>query len=1089
MDTFQPSSSPTASSAEFLSLPVQGSSLSLSPLPAFVLRPVTVHSQRSSPRCSNVLSFSCVFVLLLVVMIVLSSVLVWYESHSQSQHTVDILTSTFHNDLLQHISDKLTATFNQPIHVTSYLARSFAQDVFIDNSTTAPYLASGFTAELELLLSLFPNLQSLGAISVLQYNVGMQRDTFAVDQWTVVQGVPTPAFNSSVLHYYNYSTPRNATFPANQFVQDYVSHWNMTAAEIQQQLLTQVSVAATPTDLSNRPIWKRGKQLPQNTVGWTRPYRLAALQAANTGFAAVRQVELVRDGTSPGVVYATTFLTTIDALLGDLYVGDNGVTFIVQASGYIVSSSNSQWTLATLSSKYVEDLVPVQGSPDPLLSAIGTTLAASNFIGDYAYNLTGPIPDFCLSTTSITVLRDVPLSIGGATYHLQAQSLFALHLDWIITVLTYDDDYNRNIRQSDKQASIIVAVVAVCSIVLGAILALAVHRPFHRIIRAMNTLSSTNLLAWETAPGTVASDQVNEIRVDSDDNNATSNRISQQSSCISQIIRTTQTLFSFCAARVPTLWEVRMLQDSFASMLSALEQSSDENRASNDAKKRFFRYIFHEVRVPLNAVVLSVEQLHHFYEIRHISRSVGTALPFTPDLSPVSPVQMDEEVGELLEVLTEQSQAMVRILNDVLSLQKIEEGAAEWKSERFVLDEFVIGLRRSSALGLESKHTIFDLKLNNHHWDPHRRSVSENRQLASALALSSLLPYYELTSDIYRLRQILSNFLSNAIKFTPESGSIELNIHIPHHPDHSTLPTRSTTAPFSDTLLLVRFSVKDSGSGLTEAERVRLFQPYTQLSAGSTDRENVGSGLGLSICRTLVAQQGGSIGIESVKGLGSTFWFELPLYVRLTQVSPSSAAAIISGPFMTSSLDALTVSSSLAQPNNSPGATTISDSAARSKNPVVSLVGERLCVMVVEDQTASLKLMAATLRSLGCDVLLARDGVECLELFNIPSPPATVWRGQDVDAELTKSWLMDVHVPCDVVLMDNFMPRLSGVQTVKLLRAVGVLVPVIGCTGNAMREDMAEFEQAGATSVLSKPVSRSALKGIVEQYTAKRPNS
>ena len=131
----------------------------------------------SRHRCAHVLSFSCASVLLLVAMVVLSSVLVWHVSYSQSQRTADTLTSTFRNDLLQHISDQLTATFNQPIHVSCHLARSFTQDVFVNNSTTAPYLAAGFTAEVELLLSLLPNLQSLGIISVLQYDIGMQPDT------------------------------------------------------------------------------------------------------------------------------------------------------------------------------------------------------------------------------------------------------------------------------------------------------------------------------------------------------------------------------------------------------------------------------------------------------------------------------------------------------------------------------------------------------------------------------------------------------------------------------------------------------------------------------------------------------------------------------------------------------------------------------------------------------------------------------------------------------------------------------------------------------------------------------------------------
>jgi hypothetical protein len=550
------SSSVTRPSASSSKLPLHPQGSPSSSAQQSVLSPSVSPFQKLPPprRCAHLLSFSCIFVLLLVVMIVLSSVLVWHVSYSQSQRTVDMLTSTLRNDLLQHISDQLTATFTKPVHVTCYLARSFAQDVFVDNSTTVPYLAAGFTAELELLLSLFPDLQSLGVISGLQYNVGMQRNTFATNQWTVVEGVPNSSFNSSLLHYYNFSTPRNATFPSNQFTQGYASQWNMSAADIQQNLLTLVSVANSPTDLSTRPIWMRGEQLPLNTVGWTRPYRLAALQTANIGFAAVRQVELVRDGTSPGVVYATTFLTTVDTLLSSLHPGENGVTFIMQASGYIISSSNSQWALATLSTQYGEDLVSVLGSPDPFLSAMGDELARSNLVGNYAYNLTRPIPDFCLSSASAIVLRDVPLMVSGSSYHLQAQSLCALHLDWVIAVLTYDDDYTHNIQQSNQQTVVIVAVVAILSIFFGTVLALALHRPLHRVIRAMNVLSRGDLL-------TPVNDEASA---------ADGNHSGRDKGWITQLFRSQWRVASSCTARFPTLWEVRLLQESFASMLAAL---------------------------------------------------------------------------------------------------------------------------------------------------------------------------------------------------------------------------------------------------------------------------------------------------------------------------------------------------------------------------------------------------------------------------------------------------------------------------------------------------------------------------------------
>jgi signal transduction histidine kinase len=509
------------------------------------------------------------------------------------------------------------------------------------------------------------------------------------------------------------------------------------------------------------------------------------------------------------------------------------------------------------------------------------------------------------------------------------------------------------------------------------------------------------------------------------------------------------------------------------------------------------------VRVPLNAVVLSVQQLHHILENTAVLSPSTSSAPRSPAALP--PTAINEEVRELLEVLAEQSQVMARILNDVLSLQKIEEGAAEWKTEPFALTELLDGLHRSYSLSLDRKHINFVITVNGHRWEPRGRSTSCHPQLLLS-PLSSTVPPLELTSDIYRLRQIVSNFFSNAIKFTADSGSIELIVHIPlqsvdSSPSRTESPLSLTSpAPAASSLdvLPVRFSVKDSGCGLTEEEQQRLFQPYTQLTTGSTDRENVGSGLGLSICRTLVTQQGGTIGVESVKGHGSVFWFELPIPVQLSPVHPSPAS--ISSSIWSASIVCASPSDELANAAPALASSMVrlslprlvenKDSPAPAMHPGTPAIGGRLRVMVVEDQTASLKLMAAALRSLGCDVLLARDGVECLEHFNIPAPTAEIVHGHGVGLheEVASLWAMpvEVRVPCDVVLMDNFMPRLSGVKTVRLLRALGVVLPIIGCTGNAMREDIAEFEQAGATSVLSKPVSRASLKGIVQQYTVHR---
>ena len=113
--------------------------------------------------------------------------------------------------------------------------------------------------------------------------------------------------------------------------------------------------------------------------------------------------------------------------------------------------------------------------------------------------------------------------------------------------------------------------------------------------------------------------------------------------------------------------------------------------------------------------------------------------------------------------------------------------------------------------------------------------------------------------DAMRVRQVVSNFLSNAIKFTGR-GHVRLAVSRPGGPETAR----------------VRFEVADTGPGIEETTRQRLFMPFTQADQ-STTRRYGGTGLGLSICRELATLMGGEVGVESLPGHGSTFWAELPL--------------------------------------------------------------------------------------------------------------------------------------------------------------------------------------------------------------------
>lgn len=196
--------------------------------------------------------------------------------------------------------------------------------------------------------------------------------------------------------------------------------------------------------------------------------------------------------------------------------------------------------------------------------------------------------------------------------------------------------------------------------------------------------------------------------------------------------------------------------------------------------------------------------------------------------------ELTAEQDKYLHLIKESGKSLLTIINDILDYSKIEAGKLEI--------EYV------------------DL-------EPHDLVESTTELLATNAASKgvSLMPWVDsklpvkLIGDPTRIRQILVNLTNNAIKFTSEGEII----------------VKSSLKEMTNKKCLVRFEVIDSGIGLTDEEQSKLFQPFVQAD-GSTTRKYGGTGLGLSICRQLVELMEGSIGVDSVKGVGSTFWFEVP---------------------------------------------------------------------------------------------------------------------------------------------------------------------------------------------------------------------
>jgi signal transduction histidine kinase/CheY-like chemotaxis protein/PAS domain-containing protein len=257
-------------------------------------------------------------------------------------------------------------------------------------------------------------------------------------------------------------------------------------------------------------------------------------------------------------------------------------------------------------------------------------------------------------------------------------------------------------------------------------------------------------------------------------------------------------------------------------------ETAEKLRELDKLKSQFLANMSHELRTPLNSII-------------GFSRVIMKGID-----GPVSELQSQD-----LTAIHNSGQHLLKLINDVLDISKIEAGKMELSFDDHTNIADLVISAMSTAVGLTKDKPI---KL--------ERVIPENLPLASA--------------DPTRVRQVLINFLSNAAKFT-EEGIIRVEVKQVLSPDN--YPE-------------IMISVTDSGPGISPEDQAKLFQPFSQVDTSAT-RKVGGTGLGLSISRMLVELHHGRIGVESDSGKGSTFWFTLPLPVVEPEPEPGKKSILV----------------------------------------------------------------------------------------------------------------------------------------------------------------------------------------------------